>query len=284
MGSAHHEAFGDLLPLEGIEPYKDRTTLSTIPINNGSGAEVLPVNTLPDNIYPSECLVHLSQSNGLCSPWSLWWLAPTWGLGTSTGSCSYIEPYKDKTTLSTIPTRLASSQWTRAWRHAFPFLFTTRCPIRQKVPWENQGKLLRVVGFRNNRVEDKGKTTGNRFDFEIAGLLWLNLVRNIEGPLCSEIPCLVAPRVARCLGTWSCFCAYWMTVTVPVSVRFSLTQTLQGEQYQFIEATIYPPLLLPESHRNWKFRNAESSQGHSRSHAVLRSHADWAKSLRLSRV
>ena len=86
-----------------IEPYKDKTTLSTIPINNGSGAEVLPVNTLPDNIYPSECLVHLSQSNGLCSPWSLWWLAPTWGLGTSTGSCSYIEPYRDKTTISTIP-------------------------------------------------------------------------------------------------------------------------------------------------------------------------------------
>ena len=91
-------------------------------------------------------------------------------------------------------TRLASSQWTRAWRHSFPFLFTTRYPIRQKVPWENQWKLLRVVGFRNNRVEDKGKTTGNRFDFEIAGLLRLNLVRNIEGPLCSEIP----PRVARC--------------------------------------------------------------------------------------
>ena len=87
----------------------------------------------------------------------------------------------------------------------------------------------------------------------------------------------------RCLCTWSCFCAYRMTVTVPVSMRFSLTQTLQGEQYQFIKATIYPPLLLPESHRNWKFRNAESSQGHSRSHAVLRSHADWAKSLRLSR-
>ena len=129
-----------------------------------------------------------------------------------------------------------------------------------------------------------GKTTGNRFDFEITGLLRLNQVRNIEGPLCSEIPCLVAPRVARCLCTWSCFCAYRMTVTIPVSVRFSLTQTLQGEQYQFIEATIYPPLLLPESHRNWKFRNAESSQGHSRSHAVLRSHADWAKSLRLSRV
>ena len=54
-----------------------------------------------------------------------------------------------------ISTRLASSQWTRAWRHAFPFLFTTRCPIRQKVPWENQWKLLRVVGFRNNRVEVK---------------------------------------------------------------------------------------------------------------------------------
>ena len=185
-------------------------------------------------------------------------------------------------------TRLASSQWTRAWRHAFPFLFTTRYdhPIRQKVPWENQWKKLRVKwGFEITELRSSnGKTTGNRFDFEIAGLLRLNLVRNIEGPLCSEIPCLVAPRVARCLGTWSCFCAYRMTVTVPVSVRFSLTQTLQGEQYQFIEATIYPPLLLPESHRNWKFQNTESSQGHSRSHAVLRSHADWAKSLRLSRV
>ena len=62
--------------------------------------------------------------------------------------------YQPSQELSRV-TRLASSQWTRAWRHAFPFLFTTRCPIRQKVPWENQEKLLRVVGFRNNRVEDK---------------------------------------------------------------------------------------------------------------------------------
>ena len=178
-------------------------------------------------------------------------------------------------------TRLASSQWTRAWWHAFPFLFTTRTiwsSDPQKVPWENQWKKTKW-GFEITELRSSnGKTTGNRFDFEIAGLLRLNLVRNIEGPLCSEIPCLIA----RCLGTWSRFCAYRMTVTVPVSVRYSLTQTLQGEQYQFIEATNYPPLLLPESHRNWKFRNAESSQGHSRSHAVLRSHADWAKSLRLS--
>ena len=147
------------------------------------------------------------------------------------------------------------------------------------------GKNFEWWGFEITELRSSnGKTTGNRFDFKIAGLLRLNLVRNIEGLLCSEIPCLVAPRVAHCLGRWSCFCAYRMTVTVPVSVRFSITQTLQGEQYQFIEATIYPPLLLPESHRNWKFRNAESSQGHSRSHAVLRSPADWAKSLRLSRV
>ena len=150
-----------------------------------------------------------------------------------------------------------------------------------RISWKN----FEEWGFEITELRSSnGKTTGNRFDFEIAGILRLNQVRNIEGPLCSEIPCLVAPRVARCLCTWSCFCAYRMTVTVPVSVRFSLTQTLQGEQYQFIEATIYPPLLLPESHRNWKFRNAESSHGHSRSHAVLRSHADWAKWLRLSRV
>ena len=146
-----------------------------------------------------------------------------------------------------------------------------------RISWKNFSEW----GFEITELRSSnGKTTGNRFDFEIAGILRLNQVRNIEGPLCSEIPCLVAPRVARCLCRWSCFCAYRMTVTVPVSVRFSLTQTLQGEQYQFIEATIYPPLLLPESHRNWKFRNAESSQGHSRSHAVLRSHADWAKSAR----
>ena len=102
-------------------------------------------------------------------------------------------------------TRLASSQWTRAWRHAFPFLFTTRYPIRQKVPWEN-GNYFEWWGFEITELRSSnGKTTGNRFDLEIAGLLRLNLVRNIEGPLCSEIPCLVAPRVARCLGTWSCF-------------------------------------------------------------------------------
>ena len=147
-----------------------------------------------------------------------------------------------------------------------------------RISWNN----FEEWGFEITELRSSnGKTTGNRFDFEIAVRLRLNQVRNIEGRLCSEIPCLVAPRVARCLGTWSCFCAYRMTVTVPVSVRFSLTQTLQGEQYQFIEATIYPPLPLPESHRNWKFRNTESSQGHSRSHAVLRSHADWAKWLRL---
>ena len=34
------------------------------------------------------------------------------------------------------------------------------------------------------------------------------------------------------------------------SIRAIFSQTLQGEQYQFIEATIYPLLLLPESHRN----------------------------------
>ena len=133
-----------------------------------------------------------------------------------------------------------------------------------RISWKN----FEEWGFEITELRSSnGKTTGNRFDFEIAGILRLNQVRNIEGPLCSEITCLVAPRVARCLCTWSCFCAYRMTVTVPVSVRFSLTQTLQGEQYQFIEATIYPPLLLPESHRNWKFRNAELSQGHSWSHA-----------------
>ena len=61
---------------------------------------------------------------------------------------------------------------------------------------------LRVVGFEITELKSSnGETTGNRFDFEIAGLLQLNLVRNIEGPLCSEIRCLVAPRVARCLGT-----------------------------------------------------------------------------------
>ena len=84
-----------------IEPYKDKTTLSTIPINNGSGTEVLPVNTFPNNIYPSECLVHLSQSNGLFSPWSLWWLAPTWGW-TLQQAVAHITPCKDRTTLSTV--------------------------------------------------------------------------------------------------------------------------------------------------------------------------------------
>ena len=64
------------------------------------------------------------------------------------------------------------------------------------------GKNFEWWGFEITELRSSnGKTTGNRFDFEIAGLLRLNLVRNIEGPLCSEIPCLVAPRVARCLGT-----------------------------------------------------------------------------------
>ena len=63
-------------------------------------------------------------------------------------------------------------------------------------------------------------------------------------------------------------------MTVPVSVRFSLTQTLQGEQYQFIEATqylpsVYPPSLHPESDKISK-RRIEPRPS---SHAVLRSHA-----------
>ena len=65
------------------------------------------------------------------------------------------------------------------------------------------GKNFEEWGFEITELRSSnGKTTGNRFDFEIAGLLRLNQVRNIEGALCSEIPCLVAPRVARCLCTW----------------------------------------------------------------------------------
>ena len=91
-------SLGDLLPLEAwtlqqafahIEPYKDRTTLSTIPIYNGSGVGVWPVTCLAHNVHSSECLMNWSQNKGFCSPWSLWWLAPTWGLDTSTGICPH---------------------------------------------------------------------------------------------------------------------------------------------------------------------------------------------------
>ena len=114
-------------------------------------------------------------------------------------------------------TRLASSQWTRAWRHAFHFCLQRAIRSDKRSHGRISGNYFEYWGFEKTELRSSnGKTTGNRFDFEIAGLLRPNLVRNIEGPLCSEIPCLVAPRVARCLGTWSCFCAYRRTVTVPV--------------------------------------------------------------------
>ena len=108
-----------------IEPYQDRTTLSTIPIFNGFGAVVWPITCLAHNTYPSECLLNWSQNNGLCSPWSLgdllpledWTipqtLAPTWGLHNSTGSCPN-KTYRDRT-LSTIPNDI---QWFWGWSMA----------------------------------------------------------------------------------------------------------------------------------------------------------------------
>ena len=110
MGSAHHEAFGDLFPLEGwalqqafvhIEPYKDRTTLSTIPIYNGSGPGVWPVTCCAHNMDSSECFVNCSQDNGLCSPWSLWWLVPDWGLDTSTGRYPHVTLQRQNTQYNT---------------------------------------------------------------------------------------------------------------------------------------------------------------------------------------
>ena len=53
------------------------------------------------------------------------------------------------------------------------------------------------------------------------------------------IPC---PCLGRLLFGHVKF-AYRMNTAIPVSVRFSLVQTLRGEQYQFIETTIYPPSL-----------------------------------------
>ena len=123
------------------------------------------------------------------------------------------------------------------WHHAFPFLFTTTRarkdhPIRQMVPRDNR-KKLRVVWFRNNRVE---REIGLTWKYRV---LRINLVRKIEGPLYSDIPCLLLES-SCCLSIHVKF-AYRMKMTIPVSVRFSLTQTLQGIQYQLIEATIYPP-------------------------------------------
>ena len=115
MGSAHHEAFGDLFPLEGwtlqqadihMSPYKDRT-LSTIPIYNGSGSGVWPVTCLAHNMHSSECLVHLSQNKKLYSPWSLGDLLPLEGW-TLQQAFVHIEPYKDRTTLSTVPIYIGS--------------------------------------------------------------------------------------------------------------------------------------------------------------------------------
>ena len=67
--------------------------------------------------------------------------------------------------------------------------------------------------------------------------------------------------------------------------NFFHTNITQGEQYQFIKATICPPTLLPESQR--KVRNLGSRQGHavSRSRCVkftlCHTLTDWAKLLQL---
>ena len=161
----------------------------------------------------------------------------------------------------TIITRLASSQWTRAWRNAFPCLFTTRTiwsshptkgPTGESVEKDQWGFEITELQSSN------GKTTRNRFDFEIAELLRINQARIIEaGSTVFRNDLSGRLGVACCLGTCS-----FLLKEPTVSVRFSLTQTLQGEQYQFCRSD---SVSLPshhhfsESHR--KFRNAGSGQG-----------------------
>ena len=150
-----------------------------------------------------------------------------------------------------------------------------------RISWKN----FEEWGFEITELRSSnGKTTGNRFDFEIAGILRLNQVRNIEGPLCSEIPCLVAPRVARCLCTSELFlCLSNDCDSSSIRAIFSHTN-ITGRAIPIYRSDYLPTITSPWVTQKLKFRNAESSQGHSRSHAVLRIHADWAKWLRLSRV
>ena len=65
--------------------------------------------------------------------------------------------------------------------------------------------------------------------------------------------------VACCLGTCS------LLLNEPtVSVRFSLTQTLQGEQYQFIEATQYhylPTITSPSHTENFETQDRAKVKG-----------------------
>ena len=96
------------------------------------------------------------------------------------------------------------------------------------------------------------KTKGNRLDFEIVGLLRLYLVRNIKGPLCSEIPCLVACS----LGTWSllieeCDCS---------TIRAIFSYTNITERAIPIYRGDYLPTITSQSLSQTKFRNAGSSQ------------------------
>ena len=117
-------------------------------------------------------------------------------------------------------TRLASSQWTRA---LFCLQQCTRYdhPIRQ-IPQEKWKKTLSSGVWKWQWKSSNGKTKGNQFDFEIAGLLWINLVRNIKGWLSSKIPCLI---LLESPAVWHMKFAYRMNMTIPVSIRFSLTQT-----------------------------------------------------------
>ena len=138
------------------------------------------------------------------------------------------------------------------------------------------GKRLRVVGFRKNWVAIKlhGKTTGNRFDFEIAELLRIKLARIIEGQLCSEIPCLVAwgsPAV------W----AREVCLSNEPSIRAIFSHTnITGRAipiYRSDSVSLSTHHHFSESQKISKRRIEPRSRGHAECTPT-----DWARSLRLS--
>ena len=159
------------------------------------------------------------------------------------------------------------------WRHSFSFLFTTTRTI-----WSydstnrTTGQLVKTSSSGVSKWPSWNQVTVKQSEigFTNERVLRFNLIRNIKDSLYSEIPCLLLSLPAVCQYTRSLLIEWrWQFLA---SVRFSPKQTLQGIQYQFIEATSS----VPTNSFPWvtqKPRNAEPS--------VSSSHT-WTKSKRLS--
>ena len=138
----------------------------------------------------------------------------------------------------------------------FPFCLQQRARYDRPI-WDGPtGQLEKKLwGFELTELESSnGKGKGSRLDFESTPN---SLVRNIEcmSTCISESPMWVVLFVNIHMKF-----ADRINMIISVSVRFSLPKTLQGIQYQFVEATIYQLTLFPESRKISKHRIEPSSR------------------------